>query len=193
MPTVNLADPRVKRTRQLIFAAFNEVLQHKAFHDITIQDITDQATLNRGTFYDHFTDKFELLDHFLREQFHRYLDARLPTMRSWSPRQLSAFVLAILDFVVMVHHDCRPSDREFDPIAQQIVIEELEGIFQRWFRDPAFPVRLSDATSKTAAAVWSWSIFGTAQQWNQKLLAGTAQDVTERLTQLLLHAVAVPA
>ena len=54
-------DPRVIRTRKLLRQALIELVPEKGFADLTIQDITDQATLNRATFYLHYTDKNDLL------------------------------------------------------------------------------------------------------------------------------------
>src|SRR5207245_2778046 len=55
-------DPRVKRTRKLLQQAFIELFQEKGFAAISIQDITERATVNRATFYAHFPDKYALLD-----------------------------------------------------------------------------------------------------------------------------------
>ncbi|MBK5480848.1 TetR/AcrR family transcriptional regulator [Peribacillus sp. TH16] len=55
-------DPRVLRTRRLLIASFITVAQVKEFKDITIKEITDEATVNRATFYVHFIDKYDLLD-----------------------------------------------------------------------------------------------------------------------------------
>lgn len=54
-------DPRVIRTRNLLRQALLDLVPQRGFEDLTIQDITDQATLNRATFYLHYTDKNELL------------------------------------------------------------------------------------------------------------------------------------
>lgn len=54
-------DPRVYRTRKLLRDALINLVPQKGYMDITIQDITDEATLNRATFYLHFKDKDELL------------------------------------------------------------------------------------------------------------------------------------
>jgi len=54
-------DPRVVRTCQLLRAALINLIPQKGFAAISIQDITDQATLNRATFYLHYRDKTELL------------------------------------------------------------------------------------------------------------------------------------
>jgi AcrR family transcriptional regulator len=55
-------DPRVKRTRQLLRKALIELIPEKGYNAITIQDITDRATLNRATFYLHYRDKDDLLN-----------------------------------------------------------------------------------------------------------------------------------
>lgn len=42
--------------------AFIELLSEKGFEKITINDIAEQANINRGTVYLHYTDKFDLMD-----------------------------------------------------------------------------------------------------------------------------------
>jgi len=54
-------DPRILRTRSLLRNAMIDLIPEKGFDEITVQDITDRATLNRATFYLHFHDKHELL------------------------------------------------------------------------------------------------------------------------------------
>lgn len=54
-------DPRVVRTRQMLREAFMALIAEKGFETVTIQDITERATLNRATFYLHYRDKYELL------------------------------------------------------------------------------------------------------------------------------------
>lgn len=54
-------DPRVVRTRQMLRAALIHLIPQKGFTAITVGDITNQAMLNRATFYLHYRDKNELL------------------------------------------------------------------------------------------------------------------------------------
>ena len=56
-------DRRVARTRKLISNAFLKLLKEKGFEKITIQDIADEADINRGTVYLHFEDKYHLMDY----------------------------------------------------------------------------------------------------------------------------------
>ena len=69
-------DPRVRRTRQLLHDAIDRLLETKDFESISIQEITDAATLNRATFYDHYPDKATLLRCVVALRFQALLDAR---------------------------------------------------------------------------------------------------------------------
>lgn len=54
-------DPRVRRTRKMLREALVDLIPEKGYDAITVQDITDRATLNRSTFYLHYSDKDDLL------------------------------------------------------------------------------------------------------------------------------------
>ncbi|MEA4892451.1 MAG: TetR/AcrR family transcriptional regulator [Peptococcaceae bacterium] len=55
-------DRRIRRTRRLLKQGLAELMREKDFKDISIKDITDRMDLNRGTFYLHFADTYELLE-----------------------------------------------------------------------------------------------------------------------------------
>ncbi|MHC5248955.1 TetR/AcrR family transcriptional regulator [Enterococcus sp. LJL90] len=56
-------DLRVKRTHKMIIEAFIKLVSEKGYDNLTIQDIADEAMINRATFYAHFKDKQDLYDH----------------------------------------------------------------------------------------------------------------------------------
>jgi len=63
-------DLRVRRTQKMIFNAFIKLVGQKGYDAVTIQDIADEAMINRATFYAHYKDKMDLydqiLDHFIQ-------------------------------------------------------------------------------------------------------------------------------
>lgn len=56
------ADRRAVRTRRMIKEALYRLLDKKNLQEISITDITEEADINRGTFYLHYIDKPDLLN-----------------------------------------------------------------------------------------------------------------------------------
>ncbi|TRZ39487.1 TetR/AcrR family transcriptional regulator [Niallia circulans] len=54
-------DLRIIRTKESILTALIELMEEKGFETITVKDITTRANINRGTFYAHYQDKFDLM------------------------------------------------------------------------------------------------------------------------------------
>jgi AcrR family transcriptional regulator len=59
-------DLRVKRTLNLILDAFLDLTVQKGFSALSVSDIAKYAGINRATFYRHYRDKFDLMDHYAR-------------------------------------------------------------------------------------------------------------------------------
>mgnify|MGYP002716341310 FL=1 len=61
-------DRRVRKTQTAIKDALITLLEKKRFEEITIQEISNLADVNRSTFYTHFIDKYDLLDNMENEK-----------------------------------------------------------------------------------------------------------------------------
>lgn len=55
-------DRRIIRTKQGIQEALTELLEKKSIDKISVKEITDIAGINRGTFYLHYVDKYDLME-----------------------------------------------------------------------------------------------------------------------------------
>jgi len=55
-------DRRVRRTKKLLRQGLAELMNEKDFKDITVKEITQRVDLNRGTFYLHYRDTYDLLE-----------------------------------------------------------------------------------------------------------------------------------
>lgn len=62
METETKIDRRILRTKEAIIKAFLELFSEKELDQITINDISERANVNRGTIYLHYTDKYDLLN-----------------------------------------------------------------------------------------------------------------------------------
>lgn len=54
-------DHRVRVTKMLIRRAFTGLLSIKPIQSISIKELCEQAGINRGTFYTHYQDIYDLL------------------------------------------------------------------------------------------------------------------------------------
>jgi AcrR family transcriptional regulator len=54
-------DLRIIRTRESIREALIDLIEEKGFEAITVKDMTTRARINRGTFYAHYQDKYDLM------------------------------------------------------------------------------------------------------------------------------------
>ena len=59
---VNDNDSRVKRTKKLIRKGLAELAKEKSINKITVKELTDLIEINRGTFYLHYKDIFDLVE-----------------------------------------------------------------------------------------------------------------------------------
>ena len=61
-PPVARVDRRKRRTRRQLVDAARRILVSRATTDVSIQDITDEADVGLGSFYNHFSSKAELFE-----------------------------------------------------------------------------------------------------------------------------------
>lgn len=78
----NKMDRRQKKSREAIFHAFSNLLERKAFNNITVQEIIDEADVGRSTFYAHFDTKDELLREMCTDIFEHIFSERLTSESS---------------------------------------------------------------------------------------------------------------
>ena len=55
-------DKRIRRTKKLLRQALTRLMQQKDFQSITVTDVVREADINRGTFYAHYRDVYDLRD-----------------------------------------------------------------------------------------------------------------------------------
>ncbi len=63
------------RSRKLIVDALADLLQEKPLEKITVTDVVARANINRGTFYAHYRDIPDVVDHLIQQTFSSILDA----------------------------------------------------------------------------------------------------------------------
>jgi AcrR family transcriptional regulator len=155
-------DPRIRRTRQLLQDALKRLLEEKEFDKITIQDITEAATLNRATFYAHYPDKFALLEELIRVSFLQLLDCRKVRFDGSCATAFHPIILAVCDYLAELQESRSSKQHQFEAFVEGTVIDQIRVILMDGFNK--HPVERNIPPEMIAAAA-SWAIYGAAKQW----------------------------
>jgi len=153
-------DPRVKRTRSLLEQAFMDVLKEKGFQTITVQDITQRAGVNRATFYSHFDDKYDLLDHSIRQGFLLEIEKRMLNACHFSMDNLRNLIIAVCEYSKNINSHCKTPFAQFESLVETQVKDVMYELLLKWLEQ--MDVEVAPETAATAA---SWAIYGLAAQW----------------------------
>lgn len=156
-------DPRVLRTRKLIMDSFIELSAKKEFKDITVKDITEEAMINRATFYYHFEDIYDLLDKALSEVLLINLDCNDYQNNEINEETLINIFNAITIFQTSLSNRCH---RGYEDTIARIIREQLEFIFYKMFLKQ-HPTEEQQAL-KVTAIMLSWGIYGASVEWRRQ-------------------------
>jgi AcrR family transcriptional regulator len=153
-------DPRILRSRRMLMEAMATLLSKKEFDDISIQEIADEATLNRATFYLHFPDKSALLQAMTDLRFRDLMERRGISFTNCNGA-LRAVALGVCDYLAETT-SC-PGQLARMPLEGSI-IPVVEGMFKEGLANHAMAADIDTALLATTAA---WAVFGAARRWFQ--------------------------
>lgn len=80
-----ITDRRVRKTKQQFRQGLTDLMKMKSIKDITVKELTEYVDMNRGTFYLHYRDVFDLLEQMEQE----LLDKMVALFEKYDPRQLA--------------------------------------------------------------------------------------------------------
>jgi AcrR family transcriptional regulator len=178
--TESKLDPRVRRTRQMLEQAFNDLITEKGFQTISVQDVTERAGVNRATFYAHFEDKYALLDYSIRQSFRLEIDRRTLNACQFSPDNLRNLVVAVCEFVKITHSHCSPPQGQFESLVETQVKNQTYELLLKWLQQLE-----SDTAPELVATAASWSIYGLAHHWSHSKKSQSAEQFADEVLPLV--------
>src|ERR1700719_4898056 len=123
---IETTDPRILRSRRMLMEALARLLIKKECEDVAVQEIADEATLNRATFYLHYADKNALLQAMTEVRFRDLIERRSITFTDCSGA-LRAIALGVCDY--LVENTSCPTQLARIPLEGSI-IPVVEGMFK---------------------------------------------------------------
>jgi AcrR family transcriptional regulator len=176
-------DPRVKRTKALLRESLYQLLRTKSFDGISVNDIAESATVNRATFYAHYTDKYELLNAMTSTRFQALLDQRGVRFDGTCESALRMIFLGVCDYLKQTISGSGRSRHPVDPYLESAILSVVramcvDGLKQQpeW-RGP-LPLEL-------VATIVSWALFGAAREWAYLARRPKAEAIVDDVVVLL--------
>jgi AcrR family transcriptional regulator len=151
-------DPRILRSRRMLMDALARLLIKKEFEDISVQEIAEEATLNRATFYLHYPDKNALLQATTGVRFRDLIERRGITFADCTGA-LRAIALGVCDY--LVESTSCPGQLAKIPLEGSIV-PVVEAMFKEGISRHALAPGVDATLLATTAA---WAVFGAARRW----------------------------
>jgi AcrR family transcriptional regulator len=185
LPEHQVRDPRMKRTRQLLQDGLRKLLGQKPLEEILVQDITDAATVNRATFYDHYTDKFDLFNALIAADFQKLLEQRHVCFDESCPSGLSAIVLAVGDYLQHLHQDRAACSRQASsgPLVDAAITLAIRRIVLDGMERDAVP---SSVPPEVVASLVSGAIYGAVKEWLSRTKWQSDEAALSSLVQRIL-------
>jgi AcrR family transcriptional regulator len=159
-------------------------MQTRSFDEISVQDITDAATVNRATFYDHYTDKFALFDALVGGGFHKLLHERNIRFDGTCSTAIAAVILATCDYLTQTHANRQECARQnpFEPLMESAMTAAICRVLMGGMTKDA-SAALPPEMIATAA---SWAIYGAVKQWFYTPGHPPAEEIVTPILQLVL-------
>jgi len=154
-------DPRVKRTRGLILGAFESLLAEKGFEAITVQDVTDEAEINRATFYKHFVDKYALLDYFVTQMFMQEVDRRTLNACHYTHDNLRTLISAVIEFLSNMHSECAQPHQQFESLIEGTIKKQVHELLSLWLEQTG-----TKFSTEIPVTVATWALYGLASHYS---------------------------
>ena len=179
-------DRRKRKTRKQIFDSLVLLMQERPLKDISVCMLTEKADINRGTFYLHFTDIYDLSDA-LKEQVRQDLDDML---RKADMDIVRGGSLPVMKQIVLYAYDNQNLCRAiFGPFGDAGFLLQIKAMIRNRLQPLWEEIRRSTGTSTLDYdyffAFTSSGIIGILQEWIQKDFASPPNEIMEKAETIL--------
>ena len=162
----------------MLMDALRKLLTQKEFEAISVQEIADEATLNRATFYLHYADKSELLRALTDLRFRELMQKRGISFTGCDGA-LRAIALGVCDYLA----ETTSCVGQLTQVPfESSVIAVIEGMFRDGLSSHS---PSHDADAHSVAATAAWAVFGAARHWFQTADRISAEEMAGRIESMV--------
>ena len=185
-------DRRVRRTRARLRQALTQLLGEKDLRSITVRELTDRADVNRGTFYAHYKDIYDMLEQYENQLF----DDLNVLLSGYTARQLQGDLSPVLEKVFRFVEDNRdlipvlltgqakdPFFRRLYAVIREKCAGDWRGAYPVGAEEDGFNYALEFVVSGTVGLIQAWMQHGLRPPAGE-MAAFTARVIQQGLTSL---------
>ena len=184
-------DRRVIRTKKEILSALTQLMEQKSIDEITVREITDLAGINRGTFYLHYVDKYDLMEKSVNNLICELRDLGIGAMSpSVLKRNMQEKEEAVIDAVTSIFQYVQDNNRFIRNLLSENSTYSFHHKFNEILKD-SFIKELDLVDSKIPslylAAAISYSYQGLIITWLREDMKESPRQMGEYGYEILQH------
>lgn len=167
-----------RRTKHLFKDALMRLLETESFACISVKDIVETADYNRTTFYNHYYDKFDLLDDITKELLDGFTESVRNSFKGYPLTQrksMNTSDITIFDYVYQNRRAislCLQND-----VQKRLILKSLDTIHQTLIETWTPIVHLTEKQISTDARIFTYTLAGTIQGWMEEKFVTPPDEV----------------
>ena len=183
------SDQRVRITKMLIRRAFMELLRKKPIQSISIKELCEAAGINRGTFYSHYTDIFDLMEKIETEMMEDFQKALKPLL-DLDARELTSLKITTEIFKCLKENAdiCTVTlgpygDKSF---ASRLINIGREKCMESYLK------HFTGATPKQVEYYYAFvsaGCIGLLEKWMAEGMITSAEEIAETAERIMMHGI----
>ena len=178
-------DKRILRTRRRLTEAFFDVLKEKGLDEMSVQDITDKAQINRATFYSHYEDKYDLFNTIIDHTFRQKLDSKIPAMAELDLGNLKVLILAVFEYLGQLNSVIPGVDEYPGPALETRIQHQIYALLRDWLENTKPGQMKWSMIPDITASYLSWAILGAGIMWSRDRQRYPAEYVADNTLLLI--------
>ena len=185
-----IMDRRVRKTRATLRQCLCRLLKEKKIQDISVKELAELADINRGTFYLHYRDVYDLLAGIESEMFSQFngiLDRHRPEEIKEHPRKL------IMDLLLFIRTNADLTQILMGPNGDIQFLNQLREVFRSKIVDP-FTRNMQGARQKDYQYWWAFVTegwIGLIKLWVENGTDSPTEELAELLEGTIMTGAAV--
>ncbi|MEM7117557.1 MAG: TetR/AcrR family transcriptional regulator [Chloroflexota bacterium] len=173
-------DLRVRRSRKNLIDALCTLIKDQPLQKISVRDITEEAMVNRSTFYAHFVDKYDLFTIAIGQRMRHDLKAEFSHSTGFTYANLRNLLIVGGNMMTKISNDCQKTSMgELTPVFMKEMEHSIHEIVSLW----TDTLTISKAEAKAVAMFTTGAIFGAGLLWGQQ--SENRQSIDELAGQIM--------